>query len=71
MAEPRTCEHRGPDGPPCGVKARFRVSRQRRHDAQDSCGRHLAATVTALMQADDVPVTVQRITGREDSWLTS
>jgi hypothetical protein len=46
---------------PCGARARYRVSRARRIDAQDSCGRHLMATVEALMQADDVPVTVQRI----------
>lgn len=51
----RLCEHRtlGSTDPECRNLAVYRVSRpSRRHDAQDSCRRHLAATVDALAQGD-------------------
>jgi hypothetical protein len=59
----RTCEHRPlNEDRACGCRARFRVAREHRgSDAQDSCGRHLAATAVALMQADNVRVIVTRI----------
>jgi hypothetical protein len=57
----RTCEYL-PDGPlPCGCIASFRVSRGRKYDAQDSCRRHLAGTVTALIGLEDRAVTVEVI----------
>lgn len=63
----RTCEHHpvNESDHPCGCVARFNVTRGRKHDAQHSCRRHLAATVEALMQADSVAVTVTRIQGAD------
>ena len=57
------CEHResGSGRPSCRNRAVFLVSRDRKADAQKSCRLHLGATVEALMQADDVPVTVTRL----------
>lgn len=59
----RRCER--PDGgQPCGAVAGYRISAGRAHDAEDSCGRHLAATVTALAGSELIlahrykPVTV-------------
>ena len=51
---PRRCEYRNiAADPECKFRAVFRVSRpNRRHDAQDSCRRHVAATVEALAQTD-------------------
>lgn len=58
----RKCEWRDINEPPaCAAKARFRVSRGREYDAQDSCARHLARTVEALIGLEDRPVTVRRI----------
>lgn len=51
----RPCEHRedGTGRPACSRRAVYRVSRpSRKHDAQDSCRLHLAATVDALSQGD-------------------
>lgn len=43
------CEHRHPNEDPCGAQAVYVVSAgQRKHDAQMSCRRHLAATVDML-----------------------
>lgn len=43
------CEHRHPNEDPCGAQAAYIVSvGQRKHDAQASCRRHLAATVDML-----------------------
>jgi hypothetical protein len=53
--EVRRCEHRdsGAVNPECTRRAVYRVSRPtRKHDAQDSCRLHLAATVDALSQGD-------------------
>jgi hypothetical protein len=53
--EVRRCEHRDPGAvnPECKRRAVYRVSRpSRKHDAQDSCRIHLAATVDALSQGD-------------------
>lgn len=53
--EVRRCEHRedGTGRPACSRRAIYRVSRPtRKHDAQDSCRIHLAATVDALSQGD-------------------
>lgn len=53
--EPRRCEHRDPGAvnPACKRRAVYRVSHpSRKHDAQDSCRLHLAATVDALSQGD-------------------
>ena len=62
MGETRRCEHRDVNEPEtCGVRAVFNVSRGRKYDAQDSCRRHLAATVEALAQGDDVDVVVRRV----------
>ena len=44
---------------PCNARAGFLVSRGRKYDAQRSCGRHLAATVTALEEGEGRPVTVE------------
>lgn len=59
----RRCEHRRTRGESaCNSAATFRVSRGRQHDAQNSCRRHLAATVRALIGAEyGKPVTVQLI----------
>jgi hypothetical protein len=46
-------------GSPCNAKAGYLVSRGRKFDAQRSCGRHLAATVTALEAGEGRPVTVE------------
>lgn len=46
-------------GIPCNATAGYLVSRGRRYDAQHSCGRHLAATVTALEAGEGRPVTVE------------
>jgi hypothetical protein len=47
------CEHRHPNEDPCGVQAAYVVSvGGRKHDAQASCRRHLAATVDALRGAE-------------------
>lgn len=56
----RACEH-PVNGQPCAAGATFNVTRGRKHDAEDSCRRHLAAVVEALMQADRIPVTVTKI----------
>jgi hypothetical protein len=63
MTTKRTCEYHDVNewDRPCGNRASFNVSRGRKFDAQDSCKRHLAATVVALMQQEDKPVTVTRI----------
>jgi hypothetical protein len=51
--EPPACEHRHPNEDPCGAKPAYAVSvGHRRHDAQASCRRHLAATVDALRGAE-------------------
>ncbi len=50
---PGRCEDRQSAGEPCGAEAPYVVSvGQRRHDAQASCGIHLAATMTALEGAE-------------------
>lgn len=59
----RACEHRHPNEDPCGAPASFRVARGRAHDAQDSCRRHLAATVDAICGDDRDTVTVEQIPG--------
>jgi hypothetical protein len=46
-------------GAGCNAKAGYLVSRGRKFDAQRSCGRHLAATVTALEAGEGRPVTVE------------
>lgn len=56
----KKCEHLGRNGP-CSLGAVFRVSRGRKHDAQDSCRRHLAATVEALEEGEGRSVTVALI----------
>jgi hypothetical protein len=43
----RGCEHKS-GGTECQARAVYTVARGRRHDVQDSCRRHLAATVDAL-----------------------
>ena len=53
----RKCEHRRA-GDTCRAGAVFRVARAREYDAQDSCRRHLAATVEALVHGESRPVTV-------------
>jgi hypothetical protein len=58
----RRCEHRG-GGETCSAPASYQVSRGRKHDAQDSCRRHLAATVDALCGEDRDTVTVKQIRG--------
>jgi hypothetical protein len=59
---PRHCEHRADRGDdPCAAPASFRVSRGRKHDARDSCRRHLAATVDAICGEDRDTVTVEQI----------
>ena len=58
MADKR-CESRNTwSAEPCKAEARFLVSRGRKHDAELCCGRHLASTVTALMEGQPVGVTV-------------
>jgi hypothetical protein len=50
---PPRCEHRHPNEDPCGAQAAYVVSvGQRKHDAQASCRRHLAATVDMLRGAE-------------------
>ena len=62
MAPKRTCEWiRVLDGERCGAAASFLVSQGRRYDAQDSCRRHLACTVTAFLTFTDSTVIVKRI----------
>jgi hypothetical protein len=67
MADPtavlRACEHRRTGTEPCGAAAAFRVALGRRHDAQLSCRRHLAATVDALCGEDRDTVAVEQIPG--------
>jgi hypothetical protein len=53
----KRCEHRD-CGDTCPSRAVFHVSRGRRHDAQDSCRRHLAATAEALAEGTARPVIV-------------
>lgn len=56
------CEHRHPNEDPCGAQAAYAVSvGQRKHDAQVSCRRHLAATVDMLRGTEcrDVEITVR------------
>lgn len=57
------CEHRqAPEAGLCSAQAFFRVSRSgRESDAEVSCRRHLAATVTALEQGEGVAVAVRVI----------
>lgn len=53
------CEHRFA-GASCIARARYRVSRNGRYyDAQDSCGRHLAATVDALSEGQQRDIIVR------------
>ena len=63
MAPKRTCEWiRVLDGERCGAEASFLISQGRRHDAQDSCRRHLAHTVQAFIGPfTDSTVIVKRI----------
>ncbi len=57
----RACEFTDNDGP-CGEEAEFTAKRgTARHNEQDSCMGHLGWTVSGLMQANDVPVTVTKI----------
>lgn len=56
MSVPR-CEFRLMNEP-CSAVATFRVARGRQYDAQKSCRRHLALTIDALMEGQDVPITV-------------
>lgn len=52
----RPCEHQ----PGCNARARWHVRRvNRRTDGQDSCGRHLAATVDALEEGDGSAILVE------------
>lgn len=62
----RKCEHCG-GNETCRAGAVFRVSRGRKHDAQDSCRRHLAATVDALQGGERRPVTVTVIYAEADA----
>jgi hypothetical protein len=58
------CEHRRPNEDPCGAQGAYVVSvGQRKHDAQASCRRHLAATVDMLRGAErrDAEITVRLI----------
>jgi hypothetical protein len=58
----RRCQWTAMWGTECPSQASFRVKRGREYDAQDSCRRHLALTVTALIGAEwGRPVTVSRI----------
>jgi hypothetical protein len=58
----RCCEHRHINEPEtCGAPASYNVSRGRKYDAQDSCRRHLAATVDALREGQDVAITVRAV----------
>ena len=67
MADIRRCEHRHVNEPEmCGAPAAYNVSRGRKYDAQDSCRRHLAATVDALTEGQDVAITVTAIRARRD-----
>lgn len=62
----RGCEHRHPNEDPCGTQPAYVVSvGHRKHDAQESCRRHLAATVDALMGAEtrSADITVRRAHG--------
>jgi hypothetical protein len=54
------CEHRedGSGNPSCAAPAIFTVARGRKHDAQLSCRRHLAATVEALAEGQNASVTL-------------
>ena len=54
----KRCESRNTWNAECKAEARFIVSRGRKHDAELCCGRHLAATVTALTEGQPVGVTV-------------
>ena len=57
----RTCEHRD-GGETCTAAAVYVVARPgRKYDAQDSCRRHLAATVEALREGQDVDIIVRRV----------
>ena len=57
----RLCEFRDNDGT-CEEEAEFHAQRgTAQHTQQDACMAHLGDTVSALMQADDVSVTVTRI----------
>lgn len=61
---PFGCEHRHPNEDLCGAQAAYVVSvGQRKHDAQESCRRHLSATVDALMGAEtrSADITVRRV----------
>jgi len=61
-AMPPSCEHRQINEPePCGARASYNVHRGRKYDAQDSCRRHLAATVDALREGQDVDITVRAL----------
>lgn len=56
------CEHRKPNEEPCGARGAYVVSvGTRRHDAQVSCRRHLAATVDMLRGTEcrDAEITVK------------
>ena len=57
MAQKR-CESRNTWNAECKAETRFIVSRGRKHDAETCCGRHLASTVTAMMEGQPVGVTV-------------
>ena len=54
------CEHSedASGNPSCTASAIFTVSRGRKYDAQLSCRRHLAAAGGALMEGQDVPLTI-------------
>ena len=59
MPDEKRCESRNTwSAQPCKAAARFIVSRGRKHDAELCCGRHLASTVTAMMEGQPVGVTV-------------
>jgi hypothetical protein len=56
------CEHRHLNGHVCGAEASWNVSLgRRRYDAQDSCCRHLSATVQALGEGEGRDVTVRPV----------
>ena len=66
----RRCEHRedGTGRPACRYRAVYRVSRpSRKHDAQDSCRLHLAATVDALARGDwAIMLNITYVTGGDN-----
>ena len=63
--QPWRCERRHPNEDPCGAQAAYAVSvGHRKHDAQASCRRHLAATVDMLRgteQRREAEITVRVI----------